>query len=163
MRNQRCPACQENGHDTGNDEGHLYLMRDGLKWCCTHSEYHTSKAPFFVTSGEDGLPVGVAGGPGVADGPSDGLDKPVEHQDENPFETTDSPRRSLDSSFGGNPARFRGIDKETYEVYGCRMEFNEADLSVEKVFYPMFSDGLKVAYKVRHTKDKKFFKLEVNE
>ncbi len=37
---------------------------------------HTSKAPFFVTSGEDGLPVGVAGGPGVADGPdgpSDGL------------------------------------------------------------------------------------------
>lgn len=168
--NKRCPECTANGHDS--DGSHLFKMTDGNRWACNKVAYHKGGQYFFAdVHPETGDPV-FEGEETVLKG-----EKVSQGSSERPVTDLSSDAISADDLFSTEPSeateeledvpvgisdlpcvKFRGISKEVYERYGCKMELSTSDRSVERVYYPMHEKGLHTAWKIRVVKDKTFFK-----
>jgi len=49
MSNRSCPQCQKLGHDRDGD--HLFLMEDGVTWCCLKYDYHGNGKSYYERDG----------------------------------------------------------------------------------------------------------------
>ena len=160
MTNKRCPECQKSGHDTGSDDGHLFLMTDGKRWCCNHTHYHESNTYYFADIGTDGEPVHNR---------VEGEDKPVSSPPEEPQEET-SEEVYADSPFGvTNPSEskcddlatkgFRGVPDDSYRKYGVKCECSSSTGEPIKFYYPLYTHCGSEVQKIRVVEPEKNFFL----
>ena len=162
MTNKRCPECQKQGHDNGSDDGHLFLMSGGDRWCCNHTHYHESSTYYFASCDPDGNPVhDRVGEAGEANVSKKQPEEPVVEQGDkehtsSPFESKGSPRVSK-----GPCVDFRSIPKDIYDLYGCKMKTNKQG-EVSQVYYPIYDNsGEQIGWKERGVADKTFYAVEL--
>lgn len=165
MKNERCPECTANGHDSNGD--HLYLMSDGSRWCCNKVAYHDGNQYFFCPADPDtGEPVldGVVGETSEVNSKQSSDDGDPLAAALNKGEPDASSASSGHVNLSDLPLAvdFRNIPGTVREKYGVRHECSEADMSVEKVYYPIYESGKQVAWKVRTVDGKKFTIMEVH-
>lgn len=128
-RNKPCPKCREVNHDKTGD--HLYLMLDGITWCCVKDEYHESGEFYYEKDGKE------VNGPG--------------QEPEFPDGTVDV------SQFG--PAQIRKIREEYIDRYEIKVEFSQTTKDEQvKHYYPITQGRGReiIGYKVRTVATKGF-------
>ena len=167
-KNQACPACKENGHDSAGD--HLYLAAANDNWICSKVQYHEGSQYFIVPNNpETNEPI------------FPGEEEVIEKVPERPATIFPSEDDTLDSILFGSSAEgnvkvpmglievkalpavdFRGIPEATRSKYGVHHELSTTDRSVVKVFYPIFEKGVLVKWKERNVAEKKFYVKEIS-
>lgn len=135
MANKRCPMCQANGHDTGADGGHMFLMKDGETYGCFKKEYHTDNRPYFEREG-DSVDTGLLIKSGT--------------QRESVKEVLEFPLMN---------AKYRGIRPDIWKNFEVRVSFNEGDGSMEYLYFPIYAEGKHVGFHRRSMKEKKFINI----
>jgi len=128
-RNKPCPKCRETGHDKTGD--HLFLMLDGVTWCCIKEDYHESNEIYYEKEGQE------VGGPGEDPEFADG---------------------TLDVSKLG-PASIRRIREEYIDKYEIKVEFSTARKGEQTHhYYPITKNRGKdiISYKRREVATKDF-------
>lgn len=128
--------CQETGHDTGNDGGHMFLMKDGETYGCFKKEYHTSGKPYFER--EEGSSVDTS------------LLIKSGTQRESVKEVLEFPLMNT---------TYRGIRPDTWKNFEVRVSFNEGDGSMEYLYFPICAEGKHIGFHRRSMKEKKFINI----
>lgn len=121
MKNKRCPECKKLGRDNGNDYGHLFLMKDGITWCCLR-EYHP---PYYERNG-----VKVSN----KDIYRDEMKQSIQQINQLPS------LNLID----------RKISKKTLDVFNVKVSCSEISGEIEAHYYPIYNiESELVAYKCR--------------
>ena len=150
---KRCPECDRNGRDsTGN---HLFLMEDGVTWCCTHADYHSDGERYYESGG-----VQVSRVPGqkseVEEEPYEGCNTLMELLNGIKEEDTAVPLPPS-ATVSSVHSTYRGIEPWVYDKYGVRATYDKAGNLLELCHDVYDGEGNKLAEKVRKVDDKKFF------
>jgi twinkle protein len=129
--NKPCPVCRQAGRDSKGD--HLWLMADGITYCCNRNEYHPDGKQYLEREGEEV--------------------KEVETEAKGTY--TIAQVQALPSD-----RYIRDITPEVVQRYRIHVEYDTATGEQVRHFYPITVDKGKklLGYKVREVQDKKFWK-----
>lgn len=136
MANRRCPKCVEAGRDTGNDGGHMFLLKDKETWGCFRKDIHLSGKIHLEK--EDGSSI-------VGTGPI------------KTSSATESVKEVL--SYPLMREKYRGIREDTWKHYDVRCSFNEENGDLKYLYFPINEEGKLLGFHRRDVDTKGFINV----